>query len=276
MHCPYCGSSERHAVKETRKTDDGRISRRRSCGGCAQDFITIEQLSSEPLRVQKANGTVVRFDRQAVRRSIKLAAVHEPDHDQLEDLVKRVVEEVYPLASQGAIPSSAIGDAVLRTLKDSRREVSQVRYALVYYGALDRVDERPGWKDVSDVLHWLTNEYPRLEHHRRSSMLLQVVKGNRSREPFDRAKLEAGIRDAAEGRGTPERPVWRLATDVASEVERALGDQPVVTSGQIAAEVMRSLRHNEPIAYLRYASTAKRYATPEDYHDEAVALRRLF
>lgn len=276
MHCPYCGSTERHAVKETRKTDDGRISRRRSCGGCAQDFITIEQLSAEPLRVRKANGKVVRFDHEAVRRSIKLAAVHEPDHDQLEELVKRVVAEVYPLASEGAIASSAIGDAVLSILKDSRREVSQVRYALVYYGALDRVDERPGWKDVSDVLHWLINEYPRLEQHRPSSIPLQVVKGNRSREPFDRSKLEAGICDAAEGRGTPERPVWRLATDVAGEVERVLGDQPIVTSGQIAAEVMRSLRRHEPVAYLRYASTAKGYATPEDYHDEAIALRRLF
>jgi len=83
-----------------------------------------------------------------------------------------------------------------------------------------------------------------------SPTLLQVVKRNGPREPFDRPKLEHGIVEAAAGRWTAERPVWRLAMDVAVEVERALGDQPVVTSGQIAAEVMRNLRHHEPVAHL--------------------------
>jgi transcriptional regulator NrdR family protein len=67
--------------------------------------------------------------------------------------------------------------------------------------------------------------------------------------------------------------VHNLATEVADEVEAALGDQPIITTGQIAAEIMRSLRVQDPIAYLRYASAAKRYQSAGDYEAEALALR---
>jgi len=62
---------------------------------------------------------------------------------------------------------------------------------------------------------------------------------------------------------------------VAKAVYRALSDQPTVTSAQLASEILHVLRKKDHIAFLRYASTAKRYQSVEDYEDEAVALRNL-
>jgi len=55
----------------------------------------------------------------------------------------------------------------------------------------------------------------------------------------------------------------------------ALGDQPLVTSGQIASEILESLRRRDQVAYLRFASTAKRFRSPEDYEAEATALAHV-
>ena len=79
---------------------------------------------------------------------------------------------------------------------------------------------------------------------------------------------------AAKGRNSKE-VVEKLATAVAGDVEAALGDQPRITSGQIASEILRSLRRRDHIAYLRYASTAKRFRSPEDYENEVASLRNV-
>jgi transcriptional repressor NrdR len=100
------------------------------------------------------------------------------------------------------------------------------------------------------------------------------VKHDGRREPFDRGKLERSIGRAAKGRGASPAAVHGLATEVAQDVLNELGEQPVVTAGQIASEILRSLRRRDHIGFLRYASTAKGYLSREDYEFEAVALRR--
>jgi transcriptional regulator NrdR family protein len=47
----------------------------------------------------------------------------------------------------------------------------------------------------------------------------------------------------------------------------------LVTSGQIAAEILHALRKRDHVAFLRYASTAKGYRSAEDYESESVPLR---
>jgi transcriptional regulator NrdR family protein len=99
--------------------------------------------------------------------------------------------------------------------------------------------------------------------------VVKVRKGTRER--FDRDKLKIAASIACKGRGSTE-DVDRLSSDVANDVVAAIGSQPIVTTGQISAEVLRSLRDRDDIAYLRYASTVKRFATVLDYKAEALAL----
>lgn len=271
MNCPKCGSSSRQAVKDTRTTSDGRIVRRRRCPDCYEDFTTTEQLSEGWLRVRKSDGRIVSFSRSAVLRSLREAAIRKYDPAMLNQLIDAVIESVYPASSQGIVDSLIVGEALLAQFRRVDI-VSQIRFALVYRGRRDRGDGRKGWSTARDFREWLRVEYPEVIHRPRPTGLSEVCKRDGTHEAFDREKLQSGIVIAARGRG-PSGQVDHLAEIVVRDVERELGNQPIVTSGQITAEILRSLRKRDHLAYLRFASTAKRYRDPIDYEAEAASLQ---
>ncbi len=283
MKCPQCGYDDRapdrstddpkHSVLETRKSPDGRgVGRRRKCPKCEQTFQTIEEVSEAGLRVVKSDGSVERLERKKIWKSIKKAAVKKYSRQELNELVDTVVEKVHREADGVPIPSREIGRAVVAELAKQHDPASRIRYALVQAGRTDRTDDRDGWTNAADVRQWLVQEYPELEHYRVATGLAQVVKKDGRREPFSPAKLEKSIGRASKGRGS-EKQVWDKAEVVRKHVMDELSDQPLVTTSQISAEILRFLRKRDHIAYLRYASTAKGFTTPEDYENEAFPLR---
>jgi transcriptional repressor NrdR len=274
VNCPHCGSTRRQAVKETRRTSDERIIRRRRCPDCFHDFGTVEQLSSNEMRVRKSDGRIVPFSREQIRRSVVKASVRPYHADRLDSLIDGVVSDLYGESRIRPVETNEIGEAVLRHLKEVD-EVTQIRFALVHAGRLDRLHREDGWTDARDVRRWLRAQYPEVEHKRPPGRLTRVVKRDGRREPYSRSKLERSIGVASKGRGNTAE-VRRLATDVAADVEAELDDQPLVTSGQLASEILRLLRRRDHIAFLRYASTAKGYVSPDDYDSEAASLRARF
>jgi transcriptional repressor NrdR len=266
MNCPYCGCSERMSVTETRAVPEGRINRRRRCPGCGKSFATVERLSEDGLFVRKAGGEVVPFSRKALRSGIERAVIGRYPVPKLEALVNDVIRDVYQQA-EGPILSSEIGASVMRALREVD-EVSHIRFALVHTGRQDRA----GWNRANHVRRWLVEEYPQLQYFRPPAGLSEVIKRDGRRVPYVRSKLQKNIEHSAKGQGSSEA-IETFASEIADAVERELGSQPFVMSGQIAAEVMRILRHRNHIAYLRYASLVKGFRTPEDYEAEAVALR---
>jgi transcriptional repressor NrdR len=98
-----------------------------------------------------------------------------------------------------------------------------------------------------------------------------VVKGDRSREPFDEAKLRAGMEKALE-----KRPVPREALDeaVSRIVHRArtLGEREI-SSSVLGELVMDELRQLDEVAYVRFASVYRHFEDVEAFHDEIRKLR---
>ncbi|MCG5054551.1 MAG: transcriptional regulator NrdR [Myxococcales bacterium] len=79
-----------------------------------------------------------------------------------------------------------------------------------------------------------------------------IVKKDGRREPYDRAKVLAGVRKACE-----KRPVSIEAQDKAiDEIERALQDlgEKEVVASKIGDAVLSALRRLDEVAYLRFAS----------------------
>lgn len=272
MVCPQCESTAKHGVLETRSSLDGRIMRRRKCGACGHAFRTVEQLSESGMQVRKVDGRVVPFVRDSIHTSIRKAAAGRLETHQLDELVDMLVTDAYRLSDDGPIPTSRIADCVLTRLR-TVDPATHIRFALVHAGRQDRTDARRGWQSVDEVRAWLAQEYPELIDYRPATRLSHVVKRDGRLVPFDRTKLERGIGIASKGRGD-QHDVRKLATEVADDVMAALGNQPVATSGQIAAEILRSLRQRDDVAYLRFASTVKRFSSAEQYQAEAVALAR--
>ena len=98
-----------------------------------------------------------------------------------------------------------------------------------------------------------------------------VVKGDRSREPFDEGKLRSGMDKALEKRPVPRAQVDEAVSRIAHKV-RALGDREV-PSRVIGELVMEELRQLDEVAYVRFASVYRHFEDVEAFHEEIRRLR---
>ena len=94
---------------------------------------------------------------------------------------------------------------------------------------------------------------------------LLVVKRSGEREPFQRAKVVAGIRAAAKNRPVTEGAIDALAAAVEEEM-RLVGPAP--TSDQIGLLALERLRRLDEVAYLRFASVYKGFEDVGDFERE--------
>lgn len=94
---------------------------------------------------------------------------------------------------------------------------------------------------------------------------LIVSKRDGSKEPFDRGKLEAGIRKALSSRPVPPLAIEQMLARIEARL-RTKG--PAIKSQQIGLEVLAALRKADDVGYLRYASVYKDFEGVEDFERE--------
>ena len=98
-----------------------------------------------------------------------------------------------------------------------------------------------------------------------------VVKRSGHREPFDRAKVVAGVRAAAKNRPVSPEQMDAVAAEVE---ERVRIEGPEVTSQQIGVAVLDRLRAIDDVAYLRFASVYKGFTGADDFEREVGLLTK--
>jgi transcriptional repressor NrdR len=101
--------------------------------------------------------------------------------------------------------------------------------------------------------------------------VLMVVKRSGDREPFERAKVVAGVRAATKNRPVSDEGMESLAGEV-EEAIRLLGPEP--TSQQIGVAVLDRLRRLDEVAYLRFASVYKGFEDVGDFEREVGLLSK--
>jgi transcriptional repressor NrdR len=94
---------------------------------------------------------------------------------------------------------------------------------------------------------------------------LTVTKRDGLREPFERDKIEAGIRKALTGRPLSSEQVERMVDRIELRLRRK---GPDVTSQQVGAEVLAALQKTDEVAYLRFASVYKDFQAITDFERE--------
>jgi len=108
-------------------------------------------------------------------------------------------------------------------------------------------------------------------HERVVELPLMVVKRSDQREPFDRAKLAGGVRQAVAGRPVDPSTVEALAAEIEEEA-RASG--PEVSSQWLGVAVLERLRALDAVSYLRFASVYQGFESPADFERAALELRK--
>lgn len=100
---------------------------------------------------------------------------------------------------------------------------------------------------------------------------LVVVKRSGDREPFERAKVVAGLQAACKNRPVAPARLEALATEV-EEAMRLQGSE--VTSEQVGLAVLDLLRAVDEVAYVRFASVYKGFDDAGDFARELGLLRK--
>ena len=110
-------------------------------------------------------------------------------------------------------------------------------------------------------------------YERVEQVLPFVVKKDGRREPFDRAKLLAGLQRACQKRPVSSEALERLV----DQIERGLvesGDKET-TSRAIGEKVLVALRDLDRVAYVRFASVYRSFDDVEQFMAELRDLREV-
>lgn len=147
MKCPFCSHADTQVV-ETRMAEDGDfIRRRRQCAHCAKRFTTYERPDLTFPVIVKKDGRRIDYERAKLQGSMNLALRKRPvSTEQIDGALERIEEKLLNLGVR-EIPSSRIGELVMRELKKLDK-VAYVRFASVYRSFED-VDE---FKTVVDEI----------------------------------------------------------------------------------------------------------------------------
>ena len=103
-------------------------------------------------------------------------------------------------------------------------------------------------------------------YERVETVPLVVIKKDKTREIFDRSKIEAGLIRACHKRPVSAQQIRELVDAVESEViSRGEREIPSTESGEM---VMSGVKELDPVAYVRFASVYREFKDVDSFMDE--------
>ena len=131
MKCPYCGNPDTRVVDSRPVDDNSSIRRRRVCDDCGKRFTSYERVEMVPLVVIKKDKNREIFDRSKIESGVIRACHKRPGSVQAIHALVDAVESEITSCGEREVPSSNIGESVMRRIKDLD-PVAYVRFASVY------------------------------------------------------------------------------------------------------------------------------------------------
>lgn len=95
---------------------------------------------------------------------------------------------------------------------------------------------------------------------------LVVIKKDRTRQEFNRAKIEAGVMRACYKRPIPIQRINQLIDEVETAIINR--EEKEIESNVIGEIVMDKLKNLEPVAYVRFASVYREFKDVNTFMDE--------
>ena len=131
MRCPFCRAEDSRVIDSRELSGGDSIRRRRECSVCGRRFTTYERVEGASLMVVKKDGRRQEFNPVKLRQKLRVALTKRPvGEDAIDAMLARIEGNLMALGT-AEVPSSAIGEGVLRELK-AIDEVAYIRFASVY------------------------------------------------------------------------------------------------------------------------------------------------
>lgn len=86
---------------------------------------------------------------------------------------------------------------------------------------------------------------------------MMVIKKDKSREPFDRQKIENGVLSACHKRPVSAEKIHEMIDDIENEIQST--DRREIESSEIGEMVMKKLHELDEVAYVRFASVYREF-----------------
>lgn len=131
MKCPFCSDLDNRVVDSRLTKDSDVIRRRRECSRCKRRFTTYERVEEMLPMVVKKDGRREVFDRMKIVAGLKRACEKRPVSIATVEELTNGVERALQERGDKEIPSSTIGELVMRDLHKLDK-VAYVRFASVY------------------------------------------------------------------------------------------------------------------------------------------------
>lgn len=97
---------------------------------------------------------------------------------------------------------------------------------------------------------------------------LKIIKRDGRREPFDRIKLERGIRVSLGGRPVSDTVIEELLQSIEDEAILKAKNSNEVTAAELGESVLERLYTIDRVAYVRFASVYRMYENVEEFIKE--------
>lgn len=238
MHCPRCGALTKvEGAKASAVADGKELRRTRVCEGSQHHrFDTYERAQIGSVR--KDSGAIEDFDPGKLERGLLAAINKRPvDRARISAFVDEISAEV---AAENILDTKYIGERALALLNELD-DVAYIRFLSVY-------------RDFGSLTQF-RDELARLRPS------LQVHKANGQLQPFDRTKLLNGLLRATNRRPVSYEQVEAVVEDITSQAPA----KGVISSADIGQQAMAALRDLDVVAYIRFASVYRNFASVNDF-----------
>jgi len=131
VKCPFCRDLENKDIDSRLSKEGDVIRRRRECLQCTRRFTTYERAEEAFPLVVKKDGRRETFDRMKIVAGLKRACEKRPVSIEAIEAVVDRIERGLLERGEKELPSSAIGEALMRELHVLDK-VAYVRFASVY------------------------------------------------------------------------------------------------------------------------------------------------
>ncbi|MDR1066315.1 MAG: transcriptional regulator NrdR [Clostridiales bacterium] len=109
-------------------------------------------------------------------------------------------------------------------------------------------------------------------YERQDTMPFVVIKRDKTREMFDRAKLLDGIMKSCNKRPVSVERVESIVSDIEMALSNSMKKE--IDSGEIGDMAMRALKEADEVAYVRFASVYKHFKDIDSFMEELTDLMR--